>query len=323
MNQTVKDLQRIRREARLRAGLPPEEDLPATVGSTLGPVDKTFRKRLQETAAAAVPLVYEEPVLPPAPGRSGICPDCHGRQQILTPGTEGRVIVEDCHCLIQERMEKAAREAGLSDDARNWTFANMRTPKGHPGPDGHNRHVVESMKAWLADPDRHLKEGVGFYLYSQFGDGLPEDWTGYGVGKSYLAGCFANALIALRRKDLSVLWLRAAGIGIMLRNAIGEGEGAELKVRQKLEHAGVLIIDDLDKIQATSYTANILWDTIDSRLYDRRPMVITANQSLDGLSRVFPEQYAMSMASRIAGRCHICELRGPDRRLLQRPGARP
>ena len=310
---TREQLQQTLQQARERVGLGLEGQAkgPVRLGEVIGRADDRLRERLTAIASRAV-SAPAEPFLPQR-RQGGACPTCGGEGYILTPTGPTEVRAEVCHCEIQRRLARAAKAARMPEDAENWTFDNLKTPDGQPSPDGdeHNLDVVAAMKGWLADVDRNLRAGNGFYLYGR----------AYGAGKTYLAGALANACLQLRRPDLSVLWLAASKVGAMFRDTFDQGEGAELRLTQQLETAGLLLLDDLDKVQATAFVISKLWAIIDGRFADRKPVVITANVAPGVLAKRFGKEAGLSMASRILGRCEVFGLGGPDRRLLQRPGS--
>lgn len=284
------------------------DSLVRALKQAVEPIEERFR---QITAPA--PAATSEVFLPRVVPAEGACPDCGGTGHVYRGvGPRGGLLWEECHCERQRQLSRAMQAARMPVDAESWTFNHLVGPDGQPGPDRHNRTVVDLMQAWLADPDANLRAGTGFYLFGQ--------GQGYGVGKSFLAGAFANACLALRRQDLSVVWLSSAKVAPLFFESFDKGEGAELRLTQQLETCGILVLDDLDKVQKSPAVVAKLWACIDARFADRRPLVITANVAPDGLGRAFGAEHGDSMASRIAGRCHLCPLGGPDRRQLQRPG---
>lgn len=294
--------QRLLLEKRRQLGLN-RDGTPAQttrLGDALGSPDSSVQERIR-AIVARVPDLPHDDFLPRASG-AAICPDCQDRGQILTPTGVNEVRVEDCHCEVQRKLDRAAHLAGLPRDAADWSLDTLQVDDGNSG-------TVELMRQWLADVDGSLTAGTGFYLYGA-----------YGVGKTYIAGAFANACLARR---ISICWLSAAKIGPLFFESWNQGEGAEMRLTQQLEHCDVLFLDDIDKVQKTPAVVAKLWALVDARYHDRKPMVVTANKPLVDLSEVFGPEVGGSMASRLAGRCYYRQLKGPDRRAAQNPGVQP
>ena len=119
------------------------------------------------------------------------CGKCRTPKQFRMdkPPLEGRLLPCPCQC-EQERIDRetAEQEArrhrqivadlkrrGLTDPAmRDWTFANDN------GKCPQMKHAYFYVEHW----DTMLAENIGYLL-----------WGGVGTGKSYFAGCIANALM--------------------------------------------------------------------------------------------------------------------------------
>ena len=86
--------------------------------------------------------------------------------------------------------------------------------------------------------------------------------------------------------------------------------------------AGILLIDDVDKIDTTGWAIQKLYEVVDYRLIHLRPTVVTANHSLDQLRRIWGRSRIEHIAdtgaailSRIEGELFtVVEFAGPDQR---------
>ena len=138
-------------------------------------------------------------------GKDGLlyCGKCRTPKQFRmdAPPLEGRLLPCPCQCeqerLDQEAAEQEARRhrqavadlkrRGFTDPAmREWTFAN---DNGKCPQMKHARFYVENWPTMQ-------EENIGYLL-----------WGGVGTGKSYFAGCIANALmeqeVAVRMTNLT------------------------------------------------------------------------------------------------------------------------
>ena len=159
---------------------------------------------------------------------------------------------------IKERkhldLVRRLKEDGFSDSVmQNWTFANDngRSPQMH-----HAQRYVEQWQTMRS-------ENLGLLL-----------WGGVGTGKSFLAGCIANALMA---QEVPVCMTNFAHILNELNNSFpGRNEVVERLCRYPL-----LIIDDFGMERGTEYALEQIYNIVDSRYRSRKPLIVTTNLTLD------------------------------------------
>ena len=178
----------------------------------------------------------------------------------------------------RERMERIERrrKQGLRDEfIREFTFAkdNGRNP------------VMEKARAYVEHWDEAFRNNVGLLL---FGD--------VGTGKSFFAGCIANALID---RDVPVMMTNFPSILNRLTGTYGE-ERAEFI--SSLNDYDLLIIDDLGVERGTGFALEQMFEVIDSRCRSRKPMIITTNLTLHEM-RNPPDLAYARIYDRILERC--------------------
>lgn len=114
--------------------------------------------------------------------------------------------------------------------------------------------------------DSFRQDGIGLLLFG-----------GVGTGKTYAAGCIANALIDRRISVLMVSMTDA--VNRMQRNS-GADRESYLK---SLTRPELLILDDLGAERSTTYGKERVFDVINSRWLSRKPMIITTNIPLSAM----------------------------------------
>jgi len=134
------------------------------------------------------------------------------------------------------------------------------------------------VKALIAG-DNWLRSGANLLLFG-----------GQGAGKSHLAAAIGRGLVEqgwrvlyTRTTDL-VQRLQVARRDLMLESAI-----------DKLDKYHLLILDDLAYVTKDQAETSVLFELIGTR-YERRSMLITANQAFGDWGRVFPDK-AMTLAA--------------------------
>ena len=130
-----------------------------------------------------------------------------------------------------------------------------------------------------------FKRNVGLLL---FGD--------VGTGKSFAAGCIANALLD---RDVPVLMTNFPTILARLSGMFGEDKTAFL---DSLGDYDLLIIDDLGAERNTGYSMERMFSIVDSRYRSGKPLIVTTNLKLDELKHP-PDLAHARIYDRILERC--------------------
>ena len=178
----------------------------------------------------------------------------------------------------QRRMERIKRRKaqGLQDRyLYDYTFANNN---------GQNP-LMDKARAYVENWKEAYKNNTGLLL---FGD--------VGTGKSFFAGCIANALLD---RDVPVLMTNFPTILNRLTGMFSEDKADFIA---SFDEYDLLIIDDLGVERSTEYAMEQMFFVIDSRYRSRRPMIITTNLKLSELKNP-PDLAHARIYDRILERC--------------------
>ena len=207
-------------------------------------------------------------------GEDGLlyCGKCRTPKQFRmdAPPLEGRLLPCPCRC-EQERLDREAVEQdarrhrqavadlkrqGFTDPAMcEWTFANDN------GKCPQMRHAHFYVQNW----DTMQAENIGYLL-----------WGGVGTGKSYFAGCIANALM---EQEITV---RMTNFALILNDLTASFEGRNDYIN-RLCRASLLILDDFGMERGTDYGLEQVYNVIDSRYRSKKPLIVTTNIPLQDL----------------------------------------
>lgn len=138
-------------------------------------------------------------------------------------------------------------------------------------------------------------------------------WGPVGVGKTYILGATVTPLI---RSGIKVRWIDVAALLTDMRGAFSSA--AYNRAHKKLQPPRpneVLVLDDLDKVQAHDREVQPLYVAVNQWVNAEQRILVTANGHLDRLSRDLGERYGDAIASRLIGTCTDIEVNGRDRRL--------
>jgi DNA replication protein DnaC len=131
----------------------------------------------------------------------------------------------------------------------------------------------------LAEGDSWLDRGGNILLF-----GPP------GTGKSHLAAALGYALVD---NDFRVLFARTTDLVQRLQTA--RQDLALANAIDKLDKYHLLILDDLSYVQKSQAETSVLFELIAAR-YERRSLLITANQPFGAWDTIFPDK-AMTVAA--------------------------
>lgn len=121
-------------------------------------------------------------------------------------------------------------------------------------------------------------------------------WGNVGTGKSFFAGCIANALLD---QGVPVLMTNFSRILNALTGMFSDDRN---KYIDSLNHYSLLIIDDLGMERSTEYALEQVFNVIDARLRSNLPLIVTTNLTLDELKH--PADLAHErIYSRVLERC--------------------
>ena len=198
-------------------------------------------------------------------GEDGLlyCGKCHTPKEAYFP--EGKELFgrdrhpAECDCQRTAREEREAAEKrrrhldtveelkrrGFTDPTmRDWTFEN---DNGRNPQTGLARRYVEHWEDMRTD-------NIGCLF-----------WGGVGTGKSYLAGCIANALM---EKEIPV---RMTNFALILNDLAASFEGRNEYISRLCRYP-LLILDDFGMERGTEYGLEQVFNVIDSRYRSGKPI---------------------------------------------------
>ena len=232
------------------------------------------------------------------------CKFCGGRRQAIVPlPGVAEHFPPRCLCPCQavaEQHRKAAeeqrkrlerirrrREQGLQDrHLYNYTFAN----------DNGQNPLMEKAHAYVDGWDKAYTSNTGLLL---FGD--------VGTGKSFFAGCIANALLD---RDVSVMMTNFPTI---LSHLTGMFPEERIDYIDSIGRYDLLILDDLGVERNTSYATEQMFQVVDRRYRSCKPLIVTTNLTLEQMKNP-PDLEHSRIYGRILEHCAPILFSGKDMR---------
>ena len=220
------------------------------------------------------------------------CSKCHTPRQKRIE-VSGKTIEPRCMCACQtedyDRREQERkhrefldivaknRSIGLPDSSlRKHTFENDL---------GYNPKQMRMAKRYVQHWEELRKNASGLLL-----------WGDVGTGKSFIAGCIANALLD---KGVPVIMTNFARLLNKLTDMYAGDRNAYI---DSFKRYPLMIIDDLGVERNSEFAREQVFSVIDSRYRSELPMIVTTNLTLEELQH--PEDLSRSrIYDRILERC--------------------
>ena len=230
------------------------------------------------------------------------CSRCHtARQTRIEIFGEARTVPCLCKCMTEERDREAALEKRRKRTARlmnsmpdcfhDREFEESTFDKD----DGKKPAISAAMKAYVEQFPDFLEKGKGLMLYGDVG-----------TGKSFMAACVVNALIA---KDYACIM---TNFSRLTKHLMEMREGKQ-RLIDRLSMFDLVAIDDLGVERDTEYMNEQVTVILDSLYRAKVPMIITSNYTPKQLTEACDIR-KRRVYDRLLERCHPVLVDGESRR---------
>lgn len=213
---------------------------------------------------------------------------------------------ELCGAIVAEEREKQEEE-----------HAERMTIKNYLERSGLMRGILAGMTFENFDPKI---AGTAKDIAEEYADKFSRETTRglmfygkAGSGKTHLAVAIARRII--ETKQIQVRFARVVDLLSEIRKTFDENESYrtenESDLIKKYIAVPLLVIDDLGSEKTTDWVRQILYQIIDERWIEQKPIIVTSNLKPNELKARFEER----IASRVAGMCRLVESRDYDYRI--------
>ncbi|AZV59032.1 ATP-binding protein [Clostridium sp. AWRP] len=166
----------------------------------------------------------------------------------------------------QIRLERMFNNSLMTKEFKSFTFQNWDRALG-------NERMYElGVKYVKSFKEKVLKENLGLLIYGNPGN-----------GKTFLSGCIANALI---KNFIPVVCVSAIGLIERIKSSFGKyGDEGVQSILNCLENADLVIIDDMGVENNTDWSRATMYQILDSRYRNKKPLIVTSNLSMNQLKK--------------------------------------
>lgn len=234
------------------------------------------------------------------------CGVCKQRKEMrieLIPGAGPRIVPVICACeqariqaedqrqAVEKAREKIERlrKDGLSDplyEAYRFDYDDRRDAR-----------ASDIAKRYVERFDDFLENNVGLMFFGEVG-----------VGKSFLAGCIANALI-----DRGVDVVMGTVQGLVAEAGKNYGESRD-EVLYHVQDTKLLILDDFGAERDTEYMAEQTYEIINARYKAKMPLIVTTNLSPSMMEKD-TNITKRRVYERVLEMCQMVQVSGKSRRM--------
>lgn len=201
-----------------------------------------------------------------------VCAICHKPRQIRRT-VLGREIIPSvpCRCQEEERSRKEAErlKREFQQDISRMKADGLQYESLYDccfSNDNHKNPQMQYAYKYVEHWQEMKKKGIGLLL-----------WGPVGSGKTFMAGCIANALL---EKRIPVLMTNFARILNYLTGMFNEERNQFIN---SLNRYSLLVLDDLGIERNTEFAMEQIFNVIDSRIQCKKPMVVCTNLELEEL----------------------------------------
>lgn len=229
------------------------------------------------------------------------CKVCGGkRQTIITPPFEGaqpRTVRCWCGCPTAQDIAKEREKQIKLEQHRSVCFRGVEEMSGctFDRDDGKgDPQLVQAARLYAEQFPQHLRDGMGLLYYG-----------GVGTGKTFLAGCIANAVL---NQGYKVRMTNFATVADEMWAV--EDKAAYIADLAKYP---LLILDDLGVERKSEYMQEMVYKIVNARYVAGNPVIVTTNLTPDELTKTADMGYQRTY-DRLLEKCLPINVDGRSRR---------
>lgn len=214
-----------------------------------------------------------------------------------------------CACLIQEEIDLAFAQSGLTDEMKNQTFASFDL-SWYRGQGSRGPQLADKMEKVL----RLCQDFAESIIKNNCKNNLLF-YGAVGTGKTHLSSAIANRLVE-KRKTVIYRTISQIMTSIYEAKFNFQNQGRHPEVLEALRNVDLVIVDDLGTEKTTDFVVTELFELVNDRLRMGKPMLVSTNVNLSEL----PGRYNVRIADRLITQSMCVEFEGTSIRQMMFAG---
>lgn len=194
--------------------------------------------------------------------------------------------VEKLNAYKRQRIALALKKSGVSDRFQDKRLSDLaKTPK-----------LFEICGSYVERWEEMKTNGFGLYF-----------WGDVGTGKTHTASAIANELI--EKYLTEVMFVSFSEVADRVRKSFDSGT-EDKDLFKDMREVELLVIDDFGMEKPTDWLREQIFLVINSRYENRKPVIVTSNQSIEDIGKFLMPQ----IASRLLEVSRTVHFKGEDQR---------
>ena len=216
------------------------------------------------------------------------CTECAKGKRMFEEWTRETAQQEYFRKWKEEKITRAMRLSGVGNHFKDKKIDDLKV----------NERLYQECVRYVQNWKEMKSKGFGFFF-----------WGNVGAGKTHSAAALANEL--MQEKLVEVLFLSMPATVTRVKKTFDSPvKNDDTKLFDRMKEVELLIIDDLGVEKLSDWLSDQIYQIIDHRWQNQKPMIITSNQSLEDLGASYKPQ----VISRIWGCCKSIKFTEEDRR---------
>lgn len=225
--------------------------------------------------------------------------ECKDKEEKERKTAIEKEIEEDRIYRLNKKIEIVFKQSKLGERFKTRTFETFKINDS-------NKKPYRAALKYAENFEEYKKQGIGVMFNG-----------GFGTGKTHLAAAIALYLL---NKGIPVIFGTLINLLGKIKETYSDYNESEEKIIDTYCMVDLLVIDDLGKEKPTEWVLEKLYNIVNTRYENNKPIIITTNYNYDELVKRLTvngnDSTASALASRLNEICRGVLIEGQDYRMM-------